>query len=153
MDKVYASLPLTEDLRERIRKINKKTAVVDLLSILMYDDDIEFPRRKQMFRELVINKDPVKAEQLAVRSCTSSAWKVKPSDHEADSLADALIQCVTLSIGGRNIKSHHAVGFQIQHDTYSFGQQGEDDLMKKARQMRDLWISLGSKMPQDVELD
>ena len=134
MDKVYASLPLTDDLRERIRKINKKAAVVDLLSILMYDDDIEFPRRKQMFRELV--KDPVKA-----------------SDYEPDSLASALIQSVTLSIGGRNIKSHHAAGFEIQHETYSFGQQGEDDLMKKARQMRDLWISLGSKMPQDVELD
>lgn len=151
MDKVYASLPLTEDLRNGVRNINKKAAVVNLLSILMYDDYIGFPRRKQMFQELV--KDPIKAEQLAVRSCTSSAWKVEPSDHEADSLASALIQSVTLSIGGRSIKSHHAAGLNIQHDSYSIDQHGEDVLLKKARQLRDLWVSLGTKMPQDVELD
>lgn len=135
MDKVYDCLPLPNDIRKHIRQINKDAAVADLLSILVYTAQISFPKRKQMFDDLV--KDQDLAEQLAVRSCCGAGWKVEDDMLTAEESRFCLLNDVVMTIGSRKITTHFAAGKKITHERYE-NHEDEAEQIKQAKNYRDL---------------
>ncbi len=141
MNKVYSSLPLPPDLRERIKRDVTNANVASLLSILQHDNDIDFDRRKQLFQQVTI--DPSYAESLAISSCKKSAWKVKSSDQSQSQF----MKNVTIVAGGYIHKSSYAAGKEIKQTRLDLGEVevevNEEKAIEYARQTRDLYLMLG----------
>ena len=142
MDKIYANLPITDDLRQHIKSLIKDEkdrvkALQEMCSILEYDDHIDLATRISLINEIIHDKK--RAEKVAIKTCKGFNYQIN-SDPKP---YPGLIQSVSIEIGDRPIQTDSFVdGKRVtyRHENYPRKTENALDL---ARGKRDVYKELG----------